>query len=106
MSLVGAGQKGRKETVWKMRVSSRLIHKQDGLVEEAERQRGAAMYTEETAAKSSLDGQGKREEVSASLPGALGLLAGQHAGSAPARGRALRCSCRERWAAAAWKCAL
>lgn len=30
-------KEGRKERVWKMKVSSRLTHKQDGLVEEAEK---------------------------------------------------------------------
>lgn len=38
-----------------MRISSRVTHKQDELVEEAEGQRGTATYTEGAAAKTNLD---------------------------------------------------
>ena len=43
-----------------MRISLRLMHKQDELVEEAEGQRGTATYTEEAAAKTNLD-EGAKE---------------------------------------------
>lgn len=40
--VIGGCWTERKERVWRMRISSRLMHKQGELVEEAEGQRGTA----------------------------------------------------------------
>lgn len=99
-----------------MRISSRVTHKQDELVAEAEGQRGTATYTEEAAAKTNLDDGAKERWCLPPWPWAwvtLGVCVAVSGSahrqcSAPARGRAgaLRYSRRERRAAAARKCTL
>lgn len=43
--VVDGGWTERKERVWKLGIILKLMHKQDKLVEEAEGQKGTAVYT-------------------------------------------------------------
>lgn len=93
--VIGGGWTEMKEKVWKMRISWRLMHEPGELVEEAEGQRGTAMYAEEAAARTDLDDGAKerrwlppRPRAWVALGARVWLSVGQHTGSAPARGRA------------------